>query len=285
MTADDSLDAAILGDEPVKGIADRLGDLGDLDEDDAAARLRSGLEADGLQVPGQRGVLQSLSGVVKRLRGRTLVDDLGELPASFDVLVLHVPPGGTAALELERSEQSGRQVSLRALGFGFGGGRKLTIALKEGIPERASCVRIVQQVVLAVRRFAVGGDRPEVMVTTDVISYGLRGVRPWPDCPYCRRGDEPDPSEFDVDTVNAIDLRGHDAPVTREQSFTLDGSRKADIGFTVPVPGAGSINAGFQLEQHTSLTCSVAYTFPPGRCFIPYRDPDPTAALPYWAAT
>jgi hypothetical protein len=38
-------------------------------------------------------------------------------------------------------------------------------------------------------------------VTTDVVGYGMREPLAWPDCPYCG-SQEPDPFEFDVDSVS-----------------------------------------------------------------------------------
>ncbi len=276
----ETLDTVVLADVPVTGIADRISALG-ADDDEAAAQLHFELERDGLPIPVERGIPQSLQRIVTRLRGRRLIEDLGETPSSFELLALHVPPGGRAALEVRRSSSSDQDVSVSALGFGFGSGRKLTIALSEGVAERASCMRVMQHVVLHVRRFAVGDDAADELVTTDVVGYGMREPLAWPDCPYCGAR-EPDPFEFDLDSANALDLRGYDAEVTRQQEYTLERDRKADVGVAVKVPGAGQVNAGFHLEQVTSIDCAVSYAFPPGRCFVPYHHRDGASALPFW---
>jgi hypothetical protein len=275
------MDAEILLDEPLTGVAERVDELAGLDDDELAARLA----ADGVHVPVERGLPGSVQRLVARLRGRRLLDDLGEAPSSFELLALHVPPGGRGALDLGRSSSSDRQVSLSALGFGFGGGRKLTIAVNESIAERSSCMRVLQHVVLHVRRFSVpGDDGGGPLVTTDVVSYGMRELRAWADCPYCRIGGEPDPFDFDVDSAAALDLTGYDAEVKREETVSLEGRREADVGLDVPVPGVGNVTAGFHLQQETSISCTVAYAFPPGNRFTPYRDRGAAPALPFWRA-
>jgi hypothetical protein len=278
----ETFDAVVLADEPITGVAERLAAL-EADGEEAAALLRWGLERDGIALPVERGVPASLERIVERVRGRRLIEDLGETPSSFELLALHVPPGGRAKLAVRRSAESNQRMSVNALGFGFGGGRKLTIALSEGIAERTSCMRVMQHVVLHVRRFVVGEESAsDEQVTTDLVRYGAREPRAWPDCPYCGPGKEPDPFDFDIDEANALDLRGFDAELTREQSYTLERERKADVGVTVTVPGAGPIAAGFHLEQVTSIDCTVSYAFPPGKCFVPYRSREGTPALPYW---
>jgi hypothetical protein len=278
------LAAEVVEEQPVAGIAERVAALAAADDDEtAAARLHEELDAVGIAVPTERGVPQALRWIVGRVRGQRLVDDLGEAPSSFELLALHVPPGGTGALALERGAAPERQVSISALGAGFGGGRKLTIALNEGIAARTSCMRILQHVTLRVRRFE-GGDGQAPLVSTDVAAYGARELQAWPDCPYCGAA-EPDPFEYDADSANALDLRGYDADVAREQSITLEGSRKADVGLSLTLPGAGAVSAGFHLEQQTRIACTVSYSFPPGRCFTPYRPRGQAAVLPYWHAS
>jgi hypothetical protein len=277
--------AIVTADDPVEGVTARVAGLpADLDDEAAGALLRDGLAADGLSLPAERGLPDVARRIVARLRGRQLLDDLGRFEASFELYGLHVPPQGRAALALRRDAITDRQISVTALGLGFGGGRKLTLAIDEDIPERGACMCVLQEVVLNVRRFAAGGEAAEPLLTTDVTAWGPRQLTVLGECPYCRTlADGPDPLDYEQDLGAALDLRSFDGPVTRKTTYTLEGSSKADVGLAVPVPGGGTLQAGFALEQQVKLECTASYTFPPGRLFVPYRRRGAQATLPYWA--
>jgi hypothetical protein len=271
---------AVVGDEPIDGLAQRVEQLEGVDDEEAAARLEPGVSADGLPVGTERGLRDTLQRAVARVRDRRLVEDLGEASSSFEILGLHVPTGGRAAIDLGQSTATERQLSFKLFGFGFGSGRSVEVEMNEGIAERDSCMRVVQHVVVHVRRF----EAEDELVTSDIVGVGQREFVAWPDCPHCRADAEPDPFEFDVQTDQAdgLDLRGYDAEVRREHMVRLEGVRKTEVGLDLPLPTGGAATAGFHLEQRTSVVCTVAYTFPPGRRFLPYRRPGDTAALPYW---
>jgi hypothetical protein len=275
----------VVADEPVKGVAARVAVLpADADDEAAGALLRDGLIADGLSLPAERGFPDVARRIVARLRKQRLLDDLGQFEASFELYGLHVPPQGRAALALHRDTATDQRISVTALGLGFGDGRKLTLTIEEDIPERSSCMRVLQQVVLHVRRFASGSEGADALITTDVVSWGPRRLMVLDECPYCRTfADGPDPLDYEQDVADALDLRSFDVPVPRKTTYALEGSRKADVGLAVPVPGAGTLQAGFALEQQIKLECTASYTFPPGRLFVPYRRRETPSTLPYWA--
>jgi hypothetical protein len=270
----------VVADEPVIGVADRVAALAG-GEGDAADQLRRSLAADGLSLPVERGLPDVARRVIERLRGMTAVEELGEVDAAFEILGLHVPPAGKAALQLHNSTTAEHQVSITAVGSGFGGGRTLTLSVDEDIPERDRCMVMLQHVTLSVRRLTrEGGPAADPLLRTDVVAWSNRELIGLPECPRCgSAGDDLDLLEFDEDEANALDLRSYDAAVTRHQSMTLEGRRKTDIGVEV----AGKAGAGFHLEKHTTISCTSSYTFPAGRWFLPYRHHGDTAALPYWA--
>jgi hypothetical protein len=277
-----ALTALVIVDEPIMGIADHVAELHDGER--AGERLRDALAADGLSLPAGRGLPSLASRIISRLRGRRLLEDLGEVGSAFELLGLHVPPDGRAALELRRSAAASRQVSVTAMGLGFGGGRRLTIAIDEDIPERGACMRVLQHVVLQVRRFATADDAAQPLVMTDVLAWGGREMTAWPDCPHCGvPEDDLNPLEFETDTAHALDLRAFDTAVTRQTDLTLAGSRQADVGLDMPMPSGGKLGVGFRLQQQTSIGCRASYTFPAGGWFVPYRLRDEPATLPYWA--
>lgn len=269
----------VLADEPVAGIADRAAAvLAEADGDTAGDRLAFSLAADGMSLPAERRGLPDIGRrIIDRLRGMRLVEELGEVDATFEIVGLHVPPAGKAALQMRSSATVDNQVSIIALGSGFGRGRSLTLSVDEEIPERDRCMVILQHVTLAVRRLARGDDS---MLRTDVVGWSNQEHIGMPSCVHCGvPGDDLDPLEFEEDEQSALDLRLFDTAVTRRHAWTLTGKRKADIG----VDWAGKAGAGFRIEQQTTISCTPSYTFAAGRWFVPYRRRGDTAALPYWA--
>jgi len=273
------LSALVTADESIAGIAERVDALSD-DDEAATELLRIGLAADGVALPGDRGALDLARRIVARVRSRRLLEDLGEVDASAELLALHVPPGGRAALTLLRSASTDCQVSVKAMGFGFGRISKQTISLVDDISERAACMRIMQRVVLHVRRYATSTDP---LVTSDVVKLGGLALVAVPDCPHCGARDELNPLEFEEDSELELDTRAFDAPATRQRTFAIEGSTRRDVGIELPVPGATKVAAGFQFEQGTSISCSATYRFPVGHWFVPYRRRGDGEIPPYWA--
>ena len=173
-------------------------------------------------------------------------------------------------------------MSVQALGFGYGSGRKLTVALKDDIAERDTCMRVLQHVIVRVRRFKPSSGSSEPVVTTDVVGWGQRELAAWPDCPLCGLAGEPDPFRFDIDLEHAIDLRRYDEEFRRDVTYLLSGERKTDIGMSVSAPGGIALNAGFHLKQETSVSCGVSYSFAPKRFYQPYRPRGDEGTLPAW---
>ena len=181
-----------------------------------------------------------------------------------------MPTGGLAALDVQRSAATERQVNLKLFGFGFGSGRSVAVEVNEGIAERSSCMRVLQHVVLRVRRFEANGSE---LITTDVVRCGAREFVAWPDCPHCRADAEPDPFDFDLQTdeADALDLRGYDEQVRREQTVRLEGVRKTEVGLDLPLPTGGNATAGLPARAADERRLH-------GRLHVPARAPVP--ALP-----
>src|SRR4051794_27509361 len=95
----------VLEDQPLMGLAARVADLEGLSDDDAAAQLRAEAERDDVARDAARGPMDVLAKTISRIRGRTLLGTVGGVKSVFDVLTLHVPPGGTAALEIGREDE------------------------------------------------------------------------------------------------------------------------------------------------------------------------------------
>ena len=222
---------AVVADEPIDGLAERVAQLEGVDDEEAAARLEPGVSADGLPVGTERGLRDTLQRAVGRLRDRRLVEDLGEASSSFELLGLHVPTGGRAAIDLGQSAATERQLSFKLFGFGFGSGRSVEVEINEGIAERSSCMRVVQHVVVHVRRFEA-----ETARSSRATSSAAARASSWPGrtARTAARDAEPDPFDFDLQTdeADALDLRGYDERSAGSTRCRLEGVRKTRSGST-----------------------------------------------------
>ena len=87
---------AVVADEPIDGLAQRVEQLEDVDDAEAAARLEPGVRPTVSRSAPSGGSRTRSSARSARLRDRRLVEDLGEASSSFEILGLHVPTGGRA---------------------------------------------------------------------------------------------------------------------------------------------------------------------------------------------
>lgn len=265
-------------DLPVVGLADRLAELGDADADQAATRLQEHADATGVPGPAPRGaVSDAYRGLVDRLRARRVVEDLGEHPAAFAWLELHVPPGGSGQLGLRNEQGSDSGVSLSIVGLNYGNGRVAKLSVSEDFGERQQCLQLIQHVSVHVVRHAEGPPRGDVT--------GVRHVEvlPWPDCPRCGQ------SASELDTVGyelagvGLDLSHDAAGAERTMVHELSGSGERGLGVSIPLPaGVPTLKVSLKATTTFSLVCDARYRFAAGRHYTPVRPVDDGPALPFW---
>jgi hypothetical protein len=264
-------------DLPVVGLADRLAELGDADTDEAAARLREHVAATGIPAPAPRGATDAYRWIVERLRGRRVVEDLGEHAASVGWLELHVPPGGSGQLALRNEQGSDSGVTLSIVGLGYGNGRVARLSVSEDFGEREHCLQLVQHLSVRIVRHADGPPRGDVT--------GIRHVEvvPWPDCPRCGQ------SASNLDTVGyelagaGLDLSRDEAGAERTVVHELSGTGERRLGVSIPLPAGGpALTASFSAKTSFALVCDARYRFASGRHYTPVRPVDDGPVLPFW---
>jgi hypothetical protein len=269
---------AITEDIPVVGLADRLAELGDVPTDEAAARLREHAGTTGVPGPDPRGAMSdAYRQLVDRLRGRRVIEDLGEHPAAFAWLELHVPPGGSGQLSLRNEQGSDSGVTVSIVGLNYGNGRVAKLSVSEDFGERQHCLQLVQHVSVRVVRHADGPPRGDVTRVSHV------EVVSWPDCPRCGQS----PSELDTIGYElagiGLDLSHDDAGAERTTVHELSGSGERGLGISVPVPaGLPALKVSFRATTTFSLVCNARYRFAGGRYYTPVRPVDDGPALPFW---
>ena len=94
----------IVEEQVLPGPAATLDAMADEEDHLVARELRDRLQAQGTAVPGDRNPIDYVIGLVRRLRGRKMIRDLGIHQTRLEWLRFHAPPDGKARLVLERTE-------------------------------------------------------------------------------------------------------------------------------------------------------------------------------------
>ncbi len=265
-------------DLPLVGLADRLAELGDADVEEAAARLREHVDATRVPGPDPRGaVSDAYRQLVDRLRGRRAIEDLGEHPAAFPWLELHVPPSGSGQLAIRNEQGSDSGVTLSIVGLNYGNGRVAKLSVSEDFGERKHCLQLVQHVSVRVIRYEDGPPRGDVTRVRNV------EVVPWPDCPRCGQdSSELDTVGYEVAGIG-LDLSHDEAGAERTMVHELSGSGERGLGVSIPLPaGVPALTVSFRAATTFSLVCNARYRFAAGHYYTPVRAVDDGPSLPFW---
>ena len=278
--------ATVASAEPVKGLAQRYAELDDAaDPEDVAGLLREHAMVADLPTPGDRGVPGAFEWIARHLARRQLVDDLGRCETAVEWLVLHVPPGGTASLVSRADQEQTNQISLMVVGAGLGSGHSIKLKSTTTHAERRTCLRVLQELELHLRRYAVPTERGgnSLEVTADIVGVGASICVASDPCPLCgAAAAEVDPFDFEPAGL-ALDLTEHDSEVRRDVTYELDADDERDIGISPNVIGIGVVKAGFTLRRRIRMGCDVGYVFPSGARYTPLRPVGMTGWLPFWA--
>jgi hypothetical protein len=273
----------VVTDEPVEGLSERLSSIGEVDVAAAAGELRRQAVEAGLPLPGGRGVPEAFGWIVSWLKGRELVDDLGEHPAGVPWLSVHVPPGGSTSLSLQHRQQNERGLKLTVMGSGFGSGREFSLDIDESYNERDRCMQLIHFVDLHLRRYRGTVDGQELVeVSADLVRVRDTQILPWEQCPLCGTSTtDLDPFEFEA-TGSGFDLTHDDVGYERAEKFSLNQRNEFELTVPVSVPGVPAIKAGLIARRAISLSCAARFRFPGRRHFTPLRKIGETADLPFW---
>jgi len=267
--------------ERIAGVAEFVEQQGDDDDAHVADALAEHMEDAGLDAPAKRGMVgDAYREIVRRIRGRRLLEDLGEHEFSVDWLGFHVPQGAKGQLKITTAGTVGYGVKLEVLGLGFGSGCRRTLTVNEDFRERTQCLSLGQRVRAHVRSYADRGKTNASYVQVDVLAVLADERRALDPCPDCAAADEP----YDLEPGAAHDLRGDPVGQVYQESIKLEDDSSVDIGLPLPF-SALKIKPSVSIKRSVQLECTVKYDLPGGHLYTPYLRTDGWKGLPIWRRT
>lgn len=269
----------VLSNELIQGPAAFVEERQGSDEDVLAQELRAYVLDNGIAVPGARGPIDAFRRIVRRIRGRTITEDLGEHELSINWLTFHVPMGGKGKLHLANSEESELGIQLGLLGLGFGSGRRVTLSINQDFRERNHCLRLSQLVRARVLRHTTDNYRDPAQIQVDVLELLAHQAATLEQCTDCLS------AAVDVSMLEqagpTIDLTLDPVGRTQEEEFLLEDNSEIEIGLPLSLPGL-EISPSVAVNRSVHLRCTILYEFPGGHRFTPYRKLDNWEDLPLW---
>ena len=267
--------------ERIAGAAEFVEQHGSDDDAHVADALAEHMEDAGLDAPAKRGLMgDAYREIVRRIRGRHLVEDLGEHEFSVDWLGFHVPQGAKGQLKITTAGTVGYGVKLEVLGLGFGSGCRRTLTVNEDFRERTQCLSLGQRVRAHVRSYADRGKTSASYVQVDVLAVLADERRALDPCPDCSADDEP----FDLEPGAAHDLRGDPVGQVYQESIKLEDDSSVDVGLALPFSTL-KIKPSVSIKRSIQLECTVKYDLPGGHCYTPFLRTDGWKGLPIWRRT
>lgn len=279
MTQDDARTDDL--DERIAGPAEFVERHDTADDADVAGALAEHMERAGLEAPARRGLVgDAYREIVRRIRGRRLLEDFGEHEFSVDWLGFHVPQGATGQLKISSTGTVGYGVKLEVLGLGFGSGCRRTLTINEDFRERTQCLSLGQRVRARIRSFADRGKTMASHVQVDVLAVLAEERRALDPCPDCTAADE----LYELEPGAAHDLRGDPVGQVYQESIKLEGDESVDLGLPISLPGL-KLKPSVSIKRSIQLECAVKYDLPGGHRYTPYLRADGWTGLPIWRRT
>jgi hypothetical protein len=247
-------------------------------EDAAVEELSRRLADQAVAVPGDRSALNYALGLLRRLRQREMVRDLGEHEARIDWLDFHVPPGGKGRLVLGRTATGEGGIDLKLMGLGFGSGIEMKTAAERDFGEREQCFSMGSLLRIHLREFAEQGGRSSVQV--DVVKRIGNYIESHKLCPRCFAAAAAGPQPRRLDET--WDLSGDPEGLTEKRSYDLTHSSEVEVGLDLPVLATAKLNAGIAISRSVQSTCEATYVLRGGARFSAWQDLVPGLGLPFW---
>ena len=270
----------VIEEEAIPGIADLVeGRPGDDPREIASVLLQRANEVD-IGSPISRGPERYLS-IVERIRRRKLVKDLGSRQFSLDWLSFHVPAGASGRLKVKHIRKETFGATLKVLGFGFGAGRSLSLAVEDDFGERGECMRMQRTFEGHFRAFEDRAGKPYIQV--DVVKVLSDDQNSSAKCDHCGIGVLPQTS-FPPVAESAIDVRKDPHGRAISQVTSLDENKEFEISLPISFPGF-KVTPAIVFKRIVQLECTYSYTLPGGYCYTPYRNGDGWKDLPFWLRT
>jgi hypothetical protein len=277
----DQLDGLqVLSDEPIQGPAAFVEARPGTDPDMLAEELRAHVLDSGIAVPGARGPIDAFRRMVERLRGRTLIQDLGEHSFPINWLTFHVPLGGKGKLRIANTEDTKLGVGIGLSGLGFGSGRRITLTVNQDFRLRNTCLRLSQLVRARILAYATDDSRRPAHLQVDVLKLLSRQSTALEKCPDCQGADAEDAYMLEQ-AGPAIDLSQDSVGQIHDEELLLEDDSELELGLPLSLPGL-EVKPAVAVNRSIRLRCTIHYEFPGSHCFTPYRRLDGWADLPFW---
>jgi hypothetical protein len=268
-------------DRPIAGFASRIEAAADVDESALAPRLQAAAAQLGTGIPGDQGATSDLFGrMIAWVRGRRMVEDLGQHAVEVPWLCLHVPPEGTARLKLTDREQGTTGFKFSLVGTGLGDGWTFGAQEQRDFQERARCTAVVEVFDVHVRAYADDHQPEEIEYRSDVVGRAGTIVRELNLCPLCHPTADDEPV-LALNAGPAVDLTADTVGQTLARELVLSGTSELELGLKGKLPGGIELAAGVTCRREVSSTCNVDYAFAGGRRYQPMRLMQ-LVDLPFW---
>jgi hypothetical protein len=256
----------VLADDPVEGAADFINKRENVKMEELSETLRSHVLQNDIAVPGARGPLETFRRIAEKIRGRTLVKDLGVHEFTINWLTFHVPPGGKGALQITNSAESQFGFRLAMVGLGFGSGRRITLSVNQNFGERNTCLLLSQRAQAKVLAYASSNSQEPDELQVDILKVLSLYTIALSECPDCQG---PDDTLMIEQSGPAIDLTQDPVGQRHEEKFSLTDDSELELGLPLPIPL--QLTPSVALSRSVRLSVEVRYEFPGGYCFTPFR--------------
>lgn len=265
----------------LKGPAATFEELHNQTDQEIAKELSSQFERQGIAVPGARNysdMISYLRGLVSRLRGRKLIQDLGIHESRIKWLECHIPPGGEAHLKLEQGQKSEKGVNLKLMGLGFGSGLEFKLTTEYDFGKRSRCFHIGNIVDVQMKEYQEKGGQRTIQV--DV----LRSIGTYLDdkfkCNKCFSSPEEGPLLRKLDRV--WDLSGSLNGLTETITYDLSKDIEIELGLHNPILNKSGISAGIAVKRSIGSKCEATYIFSGNARYSAFSDIMSDLGLSYW---
>jgi hypothetical protein len=271
----------IVEERELSGPAATLADLFEHDDKQIAEELGRRLADQGVAVPGDRrdlDLVAYLMGLLRRLRGRRLVRDLGVHEARLQWLSFHTPPGGTAHFKLARKASGKGGITLKFMGLGYGSGLELKTTAEHDFGKRGECFSLGSIVKVRLREYAEADASRTMQV--DVVERVGSFLDNHERCPKCFTAPDVGPQPRRSERI--WDLSGDPHGLTEKWTHDLTDSSEVELGLDLPVLATADLKAGIAIKRSAQSTCEASYVLPGGARFSAYCDLLPGFDLPFW---
>lgn len=271
----------VLSDEPLLGPAAFVQEHKTESEGALAQALREHALTQEVGLSAARSPIDAFARIVRRIRGRTLVEDLGTHEVAVTWLSSHVPPGGSAHLKVAQLAKSQFGLKLGVVGIGLGSGRNLTLGIDQDFGQRDKCMLIQYKFRVAVSAYRYDKEDDEPQTQIDVVQPLGEKTTTFDKCPYCflEEGDCPDMAEpIEGDTY---DLTNDAKGKTENLTIVIESDKEAEVGLKLPVGGI-EITPSLAVKRNATLSCTLESQFLGGYVYTPHRLVTDWDDLPFW---